>query len=325
MENSPTYNNGNTFLHLKSDRLIFIICILIASLFWLLIKLSEVYSTEYTFKVTYNNVPTELRLTRIVDSTLDLSVTARGFLILKMNLFDDMENLDINLDNYSVEYKGGVLYALYTQELIHTLAEYIGVGEKDIRLSRAMLSFEMEKTSEKRLPIVSDYSLQFVDQYDLYTDVVAEPDYVVVYGPNSVLDTLYQISTSSLILENVMSDQDVIVELDNPSPGLISFGKNDVVLHLKVEKFTESEIDLSINLNNLQYNIKTFPSQAKVYYRVAQIDFNKVTAQQFNVYPVLDNIDIQRAHNIPLRLSKQPDFVRNIRIVPQEVEFLIIK
>jgi len=28
---------------------------------------------------------------------------------------------------------------------------------------------------------------------------------------------------------------------------------------------------------------------------------------------------------LPLKLSKQPDFIRNIRIVPSEVEFLIIK
>ena len=115
------------------------------------------------------------------------------------------------------------------------------------------------------------------------------------------------------------------VELENPDPGLLSLGQSEVTLFFKVEKFTESEITLPVNLNNLNYKIKLFPSQVKVYYRVAQSDFNKVQTSQFNIYPVLDNMDILQAHKLPLRLSKQPDFVRNVRIVPLEVEYLIIK
>ena len=77
MKSTTTYNtakkqekNKSPF-RFRSDRLIFIICILFASLFWLLIKLSDVYSVNYSFRVTYNNVPSALRLTKMVDSTLD--------------------------------------------------------------------------------------------------------------------------------------------------------------------------------------------------------------------------------------------------------------
>ena len=332
MDNNPTTYSpekgnakSNSLFRLRSDRLIFFICILIASLFWMLIKLSDVYSTNYTFRVKYNNVPPDLRLTKIIDSTLDLSVTARGFSILKMNLFDDMENLDINLNNYSIEHRGDVRYAIYTQELTKKLAEVIDVSDKDIRLSKAMLSFEMEKTSEKEILIVPNYSINFVNQYDLYSDVKSDLEFVIVYGPEKVLDTLTHITTKKLILENILSDQIVKVELENPDPALISFDHNEVTLYFEVEKFTESEITLPVNLKKLNYKIKIFPSQVKVFYIVAQNDFNKVRTNQFNIYPVINDMNIQQARKLPLKLSKQPDFVRNIRIVPSDVEFLIIK
>lgn len=308
-----------------SDRLIFFICILIASLFWLLIKLSVVYSVNYTFRVSYSNISPELRLTKIVDSTLNLNLTTRGFTILKLNLFDDMENLDINLGNYDIEHKGGIEYSIYTNELVEKFADIVGINESDIKFSRNTLTFEMEKTGEKRVHVVPEYKLNFVSQYDLYSEVKADPEYIVVYGPKSVLDTINEVTTKKLVLENVMTDQSVKIELQNPAPNLLSYSSKEITLNFKVDKFTESNMTVSINLSNLPYKIRTFPSQVKVYYRVAQVDFNEVRSHQFNIYPVINNMDILQANKLQLKLSKQPDFVRNIRIVPSDVEFLIIK
>ena len=211
-----------SFFRFRSDRLIFIICIFIASLFWLLIKLSDDYTVNYSFKVSYNNIPAELRLTKVVDSSLNLNLTARGFTILKMNLFDDMDILDINLDNYSIEHKNGIKYAINTNELTQRFADIVGVSENEIHFSKVNLTFEMEKTGEKSVQVVPNYSLNFVNQYDLYSEVKADPEFIMVYGPKNVLDTIKAISTKNLVLENVMSDQEVKVQIENPNPALLS-------------------------------------------------------------------------------------------------------
>ncbi len=329
--NLITYNSDKTqenkasIFRFKSDRLIFFICILIAIVFWLLIKLSDVYTVENSFKLTYSNDPAGFRVTELVDSTLDLNLTARGFAILKMNLFNDMENLDINLDNYTLEPRGDEVYAIYTQELTNKLAEVVGVAENNIQFSKTMLIFEMERTSEKRIQVIPEYSLSFVSQYDLYNTVISDPAFIMVYGPLSILDTLESISTIKLLQENIMSDQTVKIDLENPNVDLLRLEVKEVMLSFEVEKFTESEILVPVNLSNLEYKIKTFPSQVKVFYRVAQIDFNEVRSNQFNVFPVINNKNLNQVNKLSLKLLKQPDFVRNVRVVPSEVEFLIIK
>ncbi len=329
--NLTTYNSEGKqdkrtrIFRFKSDRLVFFICILIAAIFWLLIKLSDIYTVENSFNLTYDNEPSGLRVTNLIDSTLDLNLTARGFAILKLNLFNDMENLDINLENYTVEPKDNSRYAIYTQELTSKLAEIVGVSENNIQFSKAMLAFEMETTQEKIVSVVPNYSLSFVSQFDLYKRVISDPEFVTVYGPQSILDTLTSIFTEKLVLENVMSNHEVIVGLNNPNSELLRLSTDEAILKLTVEKFTESDIIVPINNSTFDQEIKTFPSQVLVSYRVAQIDFNKVRSSQFNIFPAHNNLDLLKVKKLPLRLSKQPDFVRNVRIVPAYVEFLIIK
>lgn len=314
-----------TLLGIRSNRLIFIICLFIASFFWLLIKLSDVYTVNYSFGIKYNTPPSSLRLTKIVDSTLDLRLTARGFAILKLNLFNDMDILDINLSNYSIDKKDGSEYALYTQELVNTLSELVNVDEKDIKLSRTVLIFEMEKAGEKLLPVIPDYDIKFTEPFDLYRDVIVSPEKIKVYGPQKILDSLFFIVTDKLILENVISSQVKKVELDNPYPDLLTFEDREILLTFEVEKFTESELVVPVNLSSIGYEIKTFPSQVTVYYKVAQKDYNEVRPHQFNIIPIADDLSITHAKKLPLRIDKEPDFVRNLRMDPREVEFLIIK
>lgn len=287
--------------------------------------MSGIYTVENTFQLSFKNEPDGMRVTKMVDSTLSIKITARGFAILNMNLFNDMDNLIVNLNNYTIESKGGVSYAIFTQELTTKLAKLTGISENNIQFPKAMIVFDMEKTGEKTVPIVPNYSLSFVSQYDLYNNVTSNPAYVTLYGAHSILDTINSILTKELLLTNLMSSKLVEVDLVNPNTNTIAMSVNKTELNIKVEKFTESQFTIPINLVDLPYKIKTFPSDVTVYFRVAQSDFNNVLMHQFEVSLSVNNIDVTKATSLPLKLVKQPSFVRNVRVVPSKVEFLIIK
>ena len=84
-------DNGQVFS--RNDNIIFLICIIIGAVFWGLIKLSEVYTENFIFKINYLNIPAEKQLTRLADSTLNVNVEANGFSILKHYLFDEANKL----------------------------------------------------------------------------------------------------------------------------------------------------------------------------------------------------------------------------------------
>ena len=75
----------------RNDNWIFFTAILVSILFWILIKLSDPYTVPYSLRVNYTNVPKEKRMTFISDSSITINITARGFEIVNLNLFEDTE------------------------------------------------------------------------------------------------------------------------------------------------------------------------------------------------------------------------------------------
>ncbi|NOX86606.1 MAG: hypothetical protein GXO86_11700, partial [Chlorobi bacterium] len=140
----------------KSDNLVFLICIIIASIFWLLIKLSAVYNETYHFRVNYYNVPEGRNMSRIIDSTLDVTIKAKGFAILRLNLFEDMENINIDLKDMGLMAKNGNVYQISTDRLKEKIGDAIGIRPSDVGISRSSLRFVLEKLAEKTVPVSPD-------------------------------------------------------------------------------------------------------------------------------------------------------------------------
>ena len=96
-------------------------------------------------------------------------------------------------------------------------------------------------------------------------------------------------------------------------------------VRIRVEKFTESSVETPIDFSAFNKEVKTFPSTVKVNFKLAQKDFNNISASQFQVIPETEGLDLATAEKIHLKLVRKPDFTRNEWIVPTDVEFLILK
>ncbi len=243
----------------RNDNWIFFTAVLVSVLFWILIKLSDPYTVPYSLRVNYTNVPKEKRLTFISDSFVNVNVTARGFEIIELNLFEDMDVLDINLANFSLMKKEGEEYFVYTEELTEKLANVIGIPKNKVHFSKNTLSFTLTELSEKELPVVNLVQFEFAEQFELYEKPILTPEKITVFGPAEVLDSLQQVFTDIKNIANVHDDRNIRVSLNNPLPDLLKFEPEEVSFKLRVEKFTASNIEIPININGVRKNIKIFP------------------------------------------------------------------
>jgi hypothetical protein len=294
-------------------------------LFWGLIKLSEVYTEDFVFKINYVNVPPEKQLTKLADSTLVVNIEAQGFAILKLNFFENNNAIDIDLANTDIILNEGDEYLIYTQELKEVFAAIFGVEENDFTFSETTLGFTLENLHEKILPVKENYQLEFKPQYDLYQPSVITPKTVTVYGPKEILDTLSFVLTQTIKLSNLDENKSISVGLKNPIPNLLHFTPEIVNMDIRVEKFTEKSVDVTIDFSSINQEIKSFPNSVQVNFKIAQKDFNLAEANQFHIVPETEGLDIKTADKLQLKLVRKPDFIRNAWIVPTEVEFLIIK
>lgn len=309
----------------RSDNLIFVICIIIAVVFWGLIKLSHDYPASYTFKLKYENVPVEKRLTGLVDTTVNIKFSAVGYSIIKLALFEDMTELTIDLENFKLMKKESSEYFIYTDELKEEMASRVKLPATEIDFSRTTLGFILEDLHEKEVEVLSNIKLLFKEQFDLYEKEIITPTIVKAFGPKDVLDTIDHVHTQNITLRDVDSDREIMIYIENPDSDLLHFDPDFVSLKIRVEKFTESSIETPIDFSAINENLKTFPAVARVNFKVAQKDFNNIESGQFRVIPEIGGISLHDVNMLHLTIAEKPDFIRNEWIVPADVEFLIIK
>jgi hypothetical protein len=309
----------------KNSHIVFIICILIASFFWLTIKLSDDYSEAFLFKVNYRNVPSEKMLTDVIDTNVNITIKAKGFQMLKLILTEDLENLNINLNKYDILHLKGNIYYVNTVEIKAKIGTLIGVPSKQIDIPTQRLEFKLEDLFEKKVTVINKLRFNFLPQYNLYSNISISPNSLSIFGPKSTIDTIESIFTENKEINEISADINESAILINPDHEHLHLSIEKVSIKANVEKFTESNIETTIDLSSINLKVKVFPNSVKVFFTVAQKDFSNVKQSDFKVKPNLRNIDISTAGKLQLEVVEKPDFISSIRIQPSEVEFLIIK
>ncbi len=308
----------------QSDKMVFILTLIISMAFWILIKLSDDYSESYIISVQYENIPVNKQLTKLIDSTFTLTLNTSGYNLLENKIKKRLERITIDLNQCKPEQISGSIYQVKKNDLENYLSKRLGILENNIQVSKNALKFVLEKSNSKKVPVVAVTNLTFSPQFGLYALSVA-PSQVTVYGPSSILDTLQNIHTNEVKRKDIDADMVIESALFNPVPSLLRISPDRVKITVDAEKYTESVIEVPVNLSGIPFNIRTFPSKVKVYYHIALKDYNLINGNSFVVKPELKGVDLHKVDRIKLKVSRKPEFVTGVRTDPPEVEFLIIK
>jgi hypothetical protein len=91
---------------------------------------------------------------------------------------------------------------------------------------------------------------------------------------------------------------------------------------IPVEKFTEVSLDVPINLPGQLpgHTIKLFPEKASVSCIVPMKDYKRLDSRRFSVCAVLLKSD----NLYHLKVTAAPGFVRNVKVTPDKVEYLVL-
>jgi hypothetical protein len=314
---------GNHQAGRKKDHLVFFICILLAASFWFFIKLADIYPVSYTLKVKYHHVPSGRLITSLEDSTVTIHFKSNGYNLLDLMLHHQLDTLHVDLVQCDIRKESNKEFSVTTASLRESTAQLLGVNDRDLEFSKPALKFFMEKLHRKRMALKAQLDLHFKSQYQLYSYKIV-PSTVTVYGPRQILDTLKTLFTARVHLEELAGDRKVKALVKNPYPQKLSFHPSSVVVQLEVEKYTEQEVKIPVDVSGIKPPIRTFPNTVTVRFNIFVRDYEKVHPSQFKVVPHIRNINLRKVKTLPLDLVAQPKIIRNPRIVPATVEFIII-
>ena len=310
---------------LKNDKriIVFLVCLLIATSLWFLNALSKDYSTTLSYPVKYNNPPKNQFLANQPPSKMELKVNAHGFTLLRHKLNLSFSPIVLNLTSITKDIEPSSNgYRINTNTLIRRISDQVSSEIAINNIQPEIFFIKLDSLKTKIVPVRTNIELNFNPQFNLKEPVIANPKQVEITGPAAILDTIYFLYTEEEIFNKLYAEINKTLKIIHPENTTIKPEK--IKLKILVEKFTEKEIKIPIQIRNKpeKANIKLFPSEIKLTILVGLSEFENVDASKFEVFVDYKNNKTE-IENLEVTVQSKLPNVQIIRFTPESVEHLI--
>lgn len=304
---------------------VFIICLIISIILWLLVVLSKDYTVSYQFPVKYINQPASKVIASALPKQVAIQIKGSGMQQLHFQLFKPEGNLNIDLSkaHFDVNNKE---FVFETRSTLDTVNKQFNHGIQVIRIQPDAIYFKVKPKLYKKLPVKLVALLNYERQFQLNGIIKLSPSEIMVSGDSSELASLSEIQTENTMLKNIRNNINQKVNLVTP-PGYntIELITKQTDLFIPVDKYTEASVEVPVHIDNTPRGrkIKTIPEKVKVTYTVALSRFEKINSNMFLVKGDFKKSEADNSNKIKLELIKTPQYVRNAKIFPEKVEYIL--
>jgi len=307
---------------------IFLVCVAVSVLMWLLISLSKQYNQTIFIPVRYINYPQQKTLVNAVPNRLAVNISGTGFELLKLDrsLVDD--TLTINLDNLKMNMRGGYERGFLDPAFLSSSLEQRISGALSInQVLSDSIEFIFDLRVTRRLAVKPEIKIELEQGFVLLDSISCIPADVEVTGPLSMLDTLSRITTKSISTDPLRESITYITSINLGSLGRSSTAEPDSVkVIVNVDRLTEKKFAIEPVIINAPDSITLmlFPNTVEITALVPLTLFDEISITDFRV--VVDFKAYQKGMlALPVVVENWPVAARKVTTRPEKVEIAIKK
>ncbi len=307
---------------------IFIICLFISIIMWMMIRLSREYSQVVRVSAIYTGLQADNIMLPASDTVFFVTLQSTGYNILFRSLSHQKYRVEIDLSQYPTKLQGNNFDINVDVNGIHDLvAANFKVKDKIVSYLPDNLKIRLDKAFIKKVPVVLDAEMTFEKQYTLYHKVFFDPDSVLVTGPQDILQTIDFVKTEKRNFNNLSSNTSVTLKLvNNNNPSNVRYSHEYVKVFIPVVQSTEDYLEVGVSADSLppDLHLTTNPEKIKVFYSVCLPDIKKVKENEFHLSISSSNL-VQTGSKAKVMVTKSPSFVKILRLEPEIIDFSIRK
>ena len=324
MKDSPIPSGKPFWLRMNRQLYVIVLCFFISTIFWLLLALSNDYTTSLIFPINYKNLPGKKVIMNDLPAQIEVQLKTTGFKLISFGLSKTRDSVTVDvserLQNTSIQ---SDLLALPTYFFLKDFSRELG-GEVSISgFKPDSIIFNFSDMMTKRVPVKAIYQVSFDKQFDSVGTVILNPSEVEVSGPPNLVEDLNYVTTEKLRMEkqNTSIKKNIALEKNR----LLTYNVSEVEFNLPVEKYTEGIAEITINPINVSsgYSLKTFPDKVKVRYLVAISNYNKVDASMFDAIVDGGESEMKHTAKLDVQVITKPPFVRVTLLEPEKVDYIL--
>lgn len=306
---------------------IFLIFVAIATFLWFLQALKKDYTSIVEHPVRFINLPEDLVLTNELPKRLTMEVRGTGMSILKHNWDLSKSSIRIDYDRLSERINPNTR-SFELDVPLRAFQSQISAQLDKLEINRITpdtLTLNFSSIVTKVVPVVADVELDLDKEYMLKGPIQMDPDSISLSGPSKLVDSINQVYTSPLKFRKLKESVNRNMGLVEPDEE-ITMSDARSAMTIEVEQFTEKTLRVPVIGINVpdSLDLKTFPARITITFRVVLSEFDQIEAEQFQATVDYGEIVAEQTA-LKVMLTRQPNYIDNIRISPETVDYILEK
>ncbi|MGB0404038.1 MAG: hypothetical protein ACPGEG_08075 [Salibacteraceae bacterium] len=264
------------------DFSVFLICLIIASVFWLLNALTKTYSTVIEIPITYVNIPSDKILSRVLPGKTNAEIKGSGFRLLSVTLFNTPEPIVIdyqkgNLRKGFKRFESSFGPDELRNQVMNDIPSEVSLGT----ISLDSLKMVVEEKTLWTVPVAADVIMEIEYPFFINGIIEVEPNEIEVAGANSIVNALDSIRT--IQLDMGVANKRLVKDLELSFPNGVESTINQVRVKIPIDEYTEGQMEIPIKVTGLAkgQRLVLFPPSVKATYLVGLTQYENISEDDF--------------------------------------------
>lgn len=287
---------------------------------WFISRLSQSYSHTVKVSLEYAHLPGEMVLMNAPPEAVGVRLRASGFQLLRYQL--SPKTIVIDLREAQQGSRGFYISpAAYWGQIEAQLGESASL----LQAPGDTLFVDFQKVISKTVPVRVEASLDFAQNHMLDGELVISPETVEVLGPPAEIDSLNELRTVPLALEQIKEDFERTLALAGREHfPHTRFSAERISVSAKVFRFSEAVVEVPVEVVNAPegLQIQMFPKIVGVLCRGRIAALKDLKPEDFQLVADYASSQVESGR-LQLSLIKQPGEVYEAQPLETSVEFII--
>lgn len=300
--------------------ILFIFCLLISVLMWLVISLQKNYQTVITIPFDYSQWDERYVTEADLPREISVEIEDKGLVLLSRQLFSHPRPIPLTLSKKQI--KRGT-FTVTTTELKRLVQEQLSSSTRIRDISPQSINLALNKRHEKEVLISPRITVQPANGFRLVS-ISTEPASISIFGSKKTVDAVKAVYTDTLTLNNLSKNKKLHINL-MPIDG-ITLSENEVAVEVHIEELTEQTFELPITLLNVPENVhlRALPGRAQLTITLPLSSFGKISEEEFELAVDWNDIDPSDSSSLlPIQVIKKAEEVDRYRLTPEKIQYII--
>lgn len=300
---------------------IFLKCVLFSFFAWVLFAVSNTYLYHKPVRLEYINLPDNRAFQSLQSDSAVVSLEATGWQLLFSSL--QREEKAVQVDLSGLQNRAQIIFS----NQLGFINRQFPSNQRVVSVKPDTLFFDFSAQTEKRVPVDLISELKYARQFGNIGPVEVKPEYVMVRGPAEDIRQIESFPTDTLRASGVSSTLQSELGLQVRAYPNLKVYPEVVTVQVPVGEMTEKELDVPIEIVNdgAYRSVKLLPGKVRVTMMVALEDYAQIGPESFRMIVDMQDWELNGGTTLAVKPRRVPEFVRLIRIEPQNVDFYVNK